>query len=146
MTPSRVTSRKYIKRFELGRHGSAGWYVQFYGTRPKFAKFFSDLKYGGRINALYEATAFRDKHIGTVPRVVRAGVRVRDKRSKTNVIGVSYTNYKRKYGFYEGYRAVWGPAGAQGTRTFSIQKFGRREAYRLACQARCAGVRSLLDG
>ena len=116
-----------------------GWFVRVYNDSITYSKLFSDRKWGGREVALNKAISFRDdliKEIGkTYParRIVR-----KDKRNKSGVIGVCRTRKRNRNGTYSEYFSVsWSPEyGTHKCRMFSINKYGEKEAFKLACDWR----------
>lgn len=116
-----------------------GWFVRVYNRDVTHSKLFSDKKYGGREEALHLALEYRDELEAQV-RANSPGRRVvqRDKRNKSGVIGVCRTRKRNRNGTYsECYSVSWSPeVNIKKCRTFSIQKYGEEEAFRLACELR----------
>lgn len=63
-------------------------------------------------------------------------------RCKTGEVGVSLGRQTLSSGtLYESYRAIWPrPGGGYEKRSFSLKKYGKRSAFRLAVQARRQGL------
>ncbi len=116
-----------------------GWFVRIYNESVTYSKLFSDKKLGGRDKAFQAAIEFRDaliKEIGkSYPsrRIVR-----RDRRNKTGVIGVCRTRKRNHSGTYSEYFSVsWSPEyGVYKCRMFSINKYGEKKAFQMACDWR----------
>jgi hypothetical protein len=150
---------RYITRMDYAK--THGWWVRVGATTPTpMSKLFSDGKCGGKRKALDAARRFRNAAEKKVFRGVPRGsarwpaFHARDKRSKTGTVGVSYFRYQRsrtskkdparKY-WSEGYCAKWTDArGKPRNASFTIRKYGRREAFRLAVEKRKAMIRQRL--
>ena len=70
-----------------------------------------------------------------------------DVRNKTGVVGVSLERQTQRSGTtYVFYRAVWPkPKGGYKKRAFSLKRYGKRVAFRLAVEARRQGLAQLED-
>lgn len=66
-----------------------------------------------------------------------------DKRCKSGMVGVSLITNKTKGYLERYYRAVWGPSLNQHVRCFSIKKYGKKQAFNRACDARKNGLKQL---
>jgi hypothetical protein len=102
-------------------------------------KYFSD-KPGGRAASLRRARAWRDAQIAALPPPVK--LKRHFSLNKTGIIGVALVRDVNKKGkILERYAASLPlAAGGNRKRSFAIGKYGRREALRLAIQARDRGV------
>ncbi len=130
---------KNITRMEYKR--SHGWWVRFQYNRQSYNKFFSDNKFGGESLALLSAIAWmknvkaKNKVPDTIMRVDGAT------RSNTGVQGVSYCSKSNSY------FASWTDAIGQASATsFSVNKYGREKAFKLACKKREEKLKWRLDG
>lgn len=119
-----------------------GWFVRGYKNNKTYSKLFSDKKYGSKAGALKAARKFRDElfeelqEIPDDPRSRR--VVTKDSRNSTGVLGVSRTTKRTTSGgVTESYSVTWRPEpGVQKCSSFSIRKYGEKEAFRLAVALR----------
>lgn len=123
-----------------------GWQVRVAFKGQLYTKFFNENFYGGPEQALKEALKYRDeleKQLGKPrsedfvpgdnPRSRIDNPIVRRSRRTTGTY-VAYTNTPRYSDVFE---VVWSTgAGKRQTRTYSINKYGEKEAYRLACETK----------
>ena len=143
----------YIVRMDYAR--THCWFVRVPGTKSKS---FADGKLGGKKKAYAAAVVYRDKmfeqHFGRGrPRTSRR-LHSYDPRSRTGTVGVQYcesvaqyrgagvdSTYPRRY-----YLAIWCPTrgGPARRKQFSINKYGRKEAFKLAVEYRKKMVDKLL--
>jgi hypothetical protein len=127
---------KGISRIDSG--STHGWFVRGYRNGKTWSRLFSDIKCGGREQALAEARAFRDElqeQLEALPAEPRARrVVTRDSRNTTGVLGVCRTAKKSPNGtINECYSVSWRPArGVQKCTSFSIRKYGEKRAFQLA--------------
>ena len=143
----------YIVRMDYERNH--GWVVRVPETKPKY---FADLKLGGQKKARAAAVAYRDKmcdqHFGRdKPRTTRR-FHSYDPRTSTGIVGVQYNERVREYrgvkvdSTYTDryYTAVWCPTLGSTSRhkRFSISKYGRKKALKLAVAYRRKMVKKLL--
>lgn len=119
-----------------------GWFVRGYKNKKTYSKLFSDKKYGGKAESLEAASKYRDalaeelKEIPSEPRPRR--VVTSDIRNSTGVLGVCRISKKTASGgVSESYSVTWRPEpGVQKCSSFSIRKYGEKEAFRLAVELR----------
>lgn len=125
-------------------HG--GWEVRMQRRGKKHEKFFADGKFGGRRGALQAAKVFRDELEAKLkPYSVKELAKKPSVRNSSGVVGVRKATqieetdeYIYTYTFWI---AQWTDGkGKRKTRSFSIDKYGDEEAYRMALQARNQGV------
>ena len=143
----------YIVRMDYER--TRGWVVRVPDTKPKY---FADLKLGGQKKARAAAVAYRNKMYARRfgrgrPRTARR-FHSYDPRTRTGIVGVQYNERVREYrgvkvdSSYTDryYVAAWCPALGSPSRhkRFSINKYGRKEALRLAAAYRKKMVKKLL--
>jgi hypothetical protein len=120
---------KNITRMEY--EGPHGWWVRFKYDNKSFSKFFNDKKYGGKEFAFLSAYAWmkntKEKEgIPNTPYLVGGGA-----RSNTGVRGVSYSASSNSY------FASWNDAnGKPAASSFSVKKYGKKKAFKLACAKR----------
>jgi hypothetical protein len=142
--PRRNISRIEIRAADGTLYG--GWEVRIQRRGRKTQKYFADKTYGGKRRSLEAAKAFRDdieKSSRTFS--VKERARTASKRNRSGVVGVSLHQQRDVRGEIE-YRywywvAQWTDGhGRRRTRSFSVEQYGDREAYELACEARRQGV------
>ncbi len=137
---------KGITRIENYKRRANGWWVRLQCRGVKFSKFFNDSDYTGKTAALRAA---REHY--------RALVRDNPKRSRQEnaelqtirtgkIIGVRRL-VKPRFGHnYEVWEARWSPRKYERrVKTFSIEKYGVREAKRLAIEARLQGLAEMSE-
>lgn len=118
-----------------------GWWVRFNFDKKSYSKFFNDKKHGGKQLALLSAYAWmkntKEKaNIPNTPLWVGGGA-----RSNTGVRGVSYCSSSNRY-FASWYDAI----GKPGATSFSVNKYGKEKAFKLACEKRKQQEQWRLDG
>jgi len=125
-------------------HHFHGWVCTIVRGEIKLQKYFSD-KPGGRATALRRARAWRDEHIARLPPPVK--LKRTFIRNKTGIIGVTLLRDVNKKGKVLERYAAHLPLATGGTRkrSFAIAKYGRREALRLAIEARDRGVAEFIS-
>jgi len=108
----------------------------------KYAKFFSDRVLGSPERALVAARIWRDELIKEVSRQEHARTCQTSARNSSGVVGVSRIRVVAANGItYEFWQATWSPEpGKRKCVKFSIKRYGDREAFRLAVQARTEGI------
>ena len=127
---------KGISRIDSG--STHGWFVRGYRNGKTYSRLFSDMKCGGKEEALEEARKFRDnlhKDLEEVPRKPRSRrIVLRDSRNATGVLGVCRTSKKGPNGkMNDCYSVSWRPEpGIQKCTSFSIRKYGEKKAFQLA--------------
>ena len=131
---------RYITRMDYTN--VKGWNVRIYiNSKPVEQKLFSDGVFGSKIKARDAARAYRDtliKKFKINPYKKRGeGYHEVDARNTTGVVGVSLQKTERATGFLQyGWSARFMQKGRQRNRTFSIQKYGYEEAFKLAVKCR----------
>lgn len=119
------------------------WRVNFRRRDKLYAKQFFDLKHGGPKKALRAAVAWRDRSLA------RAGIftyREYHQRKRSNntsgAPGVHFIKSVRQpQGSWQARIKLWD--GRKIHKSFSIRKFGRREAFRRAVAARAKMVQAV---
>jgi len=114
-----------------------GWYVRGYRNKKEYAKFFSDRIHGGKRKALQLAREYRDKlHAQLGKNRMHTRKRYLHKqncRNKTGVIGVVRFTGTRGHLSYDHYNVSWtSMSGKACSTSFSIKKFGEKEAFNMA--------------
>lgn len=140
MAKASETKEKGISRIDSG--STHGWFVRGYRNGKTFSRLFSDLKCGGRDKSLRAARDFRSmlysqlENMPARPRSRR--IVTKDARNKTGVLGVCKTTKKSPKGVsHECFSVSWRPSpGVQKCTSFSIRKYGEKEAFRLAVEHR----------
>lgn len=137
-----------ITRFDIekpGKTGQHGWWVRLQKGGEKFQNFFNDSKFGGKEEGLNAARIFRDiVKLQLADKVV--GKRKKNKnRSSPGIVGVSRFEGPCKSHGYTYDRKVWtahwlNEKGKSAGSSFSIDKYGEEEAFRLALKARKKGI------
>jgi hypothetical protein len=121
---------KNITRFDYGK--THGWWVRFQrsteaGTKRVVSKMFSDAVHGGKAKARRAAIAWRDKTAATISPSRRT------QRGRTAYGYVKRVELARRVGVWPVYLAwLRLPDGRAASTTYSIQKWGAREAKRLS--------------
>ncbi len=137
-----VFESKGISRIEQPEKFTYGWYVRVRYKGKTKSKFFSDRKHGDRAKAFMKAKSYYKQQmkiimqkiagepVDKIPNVVLV---TKHKDNNTGVVGVQKIKRKRKTGgFYKAYRVTWTQDGKIKTKFFSIEKYGDKEAFRLA--------------
>ena len=133
---------KNITRFQYGN--TRGWWVRFQrstesGTKRVISKMFSDTVHGGKVKALKAAIAWRDRTVATIP----------PPRRSRAILGSGYVKrveLARRLGASPMYLAwIRMPNGRAASTTFSINKWGAREAKR-RCELYLARKRRAFRG
>ena len=108
--------------------------------RPRTARYFYDGAHGGTARALALALAYRDRQLRRLPPATRAKSICAP--NTTGVVGVALTSYTTRSGnVLRRYCATWFDADGQRQQvTFSIRRYGRAAAFKLAVAARRHGL------
>ncbi len=130
-----------------------GWFVRIYRNDVIYSKLFSDTRYESKDEALKAAQNYRDEFESLMDkknkqprRNNRLPVVTQNKRNKTGVVGVCYRKRKLPSGrIAECYSVTWAPEpNVQKCTSFSITKYGKREAFRRAKELRAKMVKSMM--
>lgn len=128
---------KGLTRIDSDANSTHGWYVRInYKDEIKETKFFTDNKYGGKDEAFAAAkewlSTLRLKYAKVLP-LKFFRVHKKTVRSNSTVMGVT----RIKSGEDERYQASWyTKEGKKVQRSFSVRKYGEKEAFHLAWAAR----------
>ncbi len=119
-----------IYRVNYPSHKGIRAYLKFKDT--EYQKVFS--LGGGERNALAQARRWREEKLREIQNSPEAANPLKRMQSnnKSGIVGVR----RGKTAWSEIWSATWTENGTQFHRSFSIDKFGEDEAFRLACQAR----------
>jgi len=123
--------------------GTHGWYVRVYHDGKTHSKLYSDSKYGGKERALKfakKAHQMAEERLKGKYKLKKKkpNLVVNTKGSNTGVVGVYRTERTYKSGnTYEYFKIYWRPRpGKVKSKEWSIQKYGEKEAFHLACSYR----------
>lgn len=136
-----------ISRLEQDATGTYGWQVRLRQRGVRVSRFFSDARWGSREAALRTAIEFRDRILA---RRSTETIRVQETvttRNQSGVVGVSrIENLSSNGTHYTSWQATWSePDGSRKRVRYSVLRYGDEEAFRLACEARAAGIAGQWD-
>jgi len=146
-----------ITRKDIKATRTHAWVVTLARNRQVFKKYFSDGVYGGKRGgkraALTAATRYRDEVIAKhAPLSRRDYANVKRRNNRSGVPGVCRSAKPRRH-FGKHYRewfwiAYWTPepGGACQRKSFSVKKYGAKEAFRRAVEARKRGLAQMQAG
>ena len=130
-----------LARIDLPGSSTHGWQVRLQRRGVKYAKYFGDRVYGGTEPAFHAAKRWRDDLLKKISEAQAARVCTRSQRNRSGVVGVSKVTVLTNGAEYQFWQATWSPKGARRRCVkFSIIRYGDREAFRLAVEARKRGV------
>jgi hypothetical protein len=134
---SRNRSMYAISRLKRAKNAWE-WRVHFRRRGVLYARGFSDLRHGGKQQALAVAIAWRDACLSRVrPLRLREFNAMRRSNNTSGVAGVHFLRTRRQpLGLWQA--KVKLPDGRKVHRSFSVRRFGERQAFRLAAGARAA--------
>ena len=143
--PRNSSSRKGLTRIENMKTRVDGWWVRIQRNGVMYSEFFKDSDYESKWAALNAARNHYFKLAREHPRSRKAYAERMTHRS--GIVGVRRVIKPSKGHEYESWIATWSPRmGAnQKTKSFSIDKYGEKEAKRLAIEARKKGVAEMKD-
>lgn len=128
-----------ITRFDIDERGTHGFMVRISRQDQKFNRFFSDKEYGGKRKALLAARSHYQELKTELP-PARTSKDVKSARNKTGRVGVHLAvNPSETWEDveYSSYVASWKTEeGKRQKISFSVQKYGKKKAFELACIAR----------
>jgi hypothetical protein len=129
-----------IARIDLPGAGTHGWQVRLQRRGIKYGKFFADRTHGHPKGALHAALQWRDALLARI--TDRARICERSLRNSSGVVGVSKITVVSSNGSsYLFWQATWSPVpGQRRCVKFSIKRYGDREAFQLAVEARTNGI------
>ena len=131
--------QKGITRFDIYERGTYGYMVRIARKDHKRNQFFSDKECGGKRKALLAAIECYDEWVEELPAPVTSkGVKsVRNKSGRVGVHLAVNPSYRHKDVTYNSYVAAWRSEGGEREKvSFSVEKYGKKIAYQLACLAR----------
>ncbi|MDB4354101.1 AP2 domain-containing protein [Akkermansiaceae bacterium] len=133
--------RYAIARIDLPSASTHGWQVRLQRRGVKYAKYFGDRVYGNPEEALRAAKGWRDSLLKRIDDCDQARICNRSARNRSGVVGVSLVTVLTNGSEYLFWQATWSPeAGKRRCVKFSVMRYGDREAFRLAVEAREDGV------
>lgn len=147
---ARRNPRRNISRIEKSAADGAiigGWEVRLQRRKLKFNQYFADSVHGGKNAALRAAKAYRDQlEVAEPAMTVSDRAAIPSSRNRSGVVGVRLHHQKSQHGDFEYSYWFWvaqwvDGRGRRKSKSFSIDKYGDREAFRLAKQARIEGTR-----
>jgi hypothetical protein len=148
---SQTVTMAHIVRIDKPKdspHGTHAWQVRVGGKRKYHSKLFSDGQYGGQQEALAAAQAYLEAYVAAHPKREQVGPfrPYHDGKllasNKSGITGVYYTEYAHRWdkGRLVGYWCASLPTGPDGPKPwhkkFNIERYGVREARRLAIEFR----------
>ena len=140
---------RFIRRIDNEVTRTHSWHVAIRSRNQAVTRHFSDSVHGGKRKALKAAIAFRDEMLAKL-RDTDYSVWLRRKRSSntSGIVGVArYVNVSQSEDHpleYPYWQAFWRDhEGKRHTRTFSVLRYGEREARKLAIAARKTALQEL---
>ncbi len=133
-----------LSRLEIPASATFGWQVRIQRQGVKHSRFFSDRSHGGWEPALAAAKRWRDALVEKLDgSATGSRTHMMSPRNTSGVVGVAKTAIRSPNGAtYEYWSATWSlPSGERRSIRFSILRHGHDAAFRLAVEARRAGVR-----
>jgi hypothetical protein len=142
-----ITKNKGISRIDSEACRTYGWYVRIRFNGKSVSKLFSDKKYGGKAQALMKARRFYKKSSEKLMKKMMKiyanklpvkQIVTKNRRNNTGVVGVQRIDRKNSGGsIYRAFRVNWtDKTGKSRNKFFSIEKFGEKKAFELACEYR----------
>ena len=127
------------------RPGIWCWLAAFRRRGKHYYKSFYDVRRGGPEKSLADAIAWRDEQLAKVTALgKRDFCRLRRTNNSSGVAGVQFIQQvNQPEGSWQARLKL--PDGRQLTKAFSVKKYGEREAFRLAVDARNAFLESIED-
>ena len=137
-----------VCRIDQPSHRTHGFFVRLQRRGKMYSAFFTDLKHGGKAQALAAAQAHHRKlaaKLGTpVQMSRRAWAEIRRRKGSSSTVGVQRIIDRRFKRPRVVWKATWSPEPqVVRRRQFSARKFGAKKAKELAIRARRAGLRSM---
>lgn len=147
-TRGRKNSDLYgIYRLDSSEKNMHGWLVQITRSGSHQRKYFSDLSWGGKQNALLEARQFRDVLLRRSRLMSKVEyVSILRKSNRSGIAGVCRAIGETRTGAKVAYWIAFWPkeGGLRGSAKFSVSKYGEENAFRLAVEARENGLKSVV--
>lgn len=135
-----LEKHKDVARIDQESKRTHGWYVRVRFLGKTHSKFFSDRKCGGRYSSLLSAIAWRDQTEKKLGKVRTNKHMVTVSNSSTGVVGVRLNDKLNRY------EVSWVThQGKQGKTSVSINKHGKKAAFKRACEIRQTKERERLE-
>lgn len=147
---NRPSATPGICRIDQPKKRNHGFFVRVARKGKIHSAFFTDLKHGGKAEALAAAQQHRQQLLAKLGLPERKSRRwwaeLRRRKGSSNVVGVQKIISQRGKRPLTYWKATWSPEpGVVRRKWFSAKKYGSREAKRLAIQARLTGVKNMLS-
>jgi len=132
-----------ITRMERPETSTFGWQVRLQRRGVRYAKYFADRSLGGQDRSLEVAKGWRDKVLEKLDETEGVRVCLTSARNSSGVVGVSRVTISGPNGVaYYFWQATWSlGSGERRCIRYSVKRYGDRQAFRLAVQARREGTR-----
>ena len=143
-----MSANRNILRIDRETTGG-GYLVRVMRRGRRKSEFFQDSEYGGKRKALLAARKHRDQLESSMRAYTAKQLSQKERTNNTSgTVGVRLveeTDYRwDSQPTYQYWVAQWSPRrGVRKTKRFSVDKYGNKEAYRLAVRARRRGVASM---
>ncbi len=123
-----------ISRIDQPEKKNHGYYVRISHKGKSTQKFFPDKSSGGKAKALKAAREFRDSVLRKLPEQKQAYAAKKKRRiKKSGVVGVTHVVSSSPSGkVYHYWQAAWKEGKKRKTAKYSIERYGDKEALRLA--------------
>ena len=133
---------KGITRIENYKRRADGWWVRLQSRGAKFSKFFKDSDYAGDREATLRAAQRHHRRLMREnPQMSRQENAERTTAKTGDIIGVRRVIQKRFGHEYAVWQSRWSPRKyTRRVRTFGVDKYGEKEAKRLAIETRLEGL------
>lgn len=139
-SPLRIPPPSANAQYAISRLCSRGgfwyWLVAFRRRAKHYYKSFYDVRRGGAEQALAAAIAWRDEQLAQARAFgKREFCQLRRTNNTSGIPGVQFIRpHNQPDGSWQARHKL--PDGRERTKTFAVQKYGEREAFRLAVEAR----------
>lgn len=130
--PSNTKKHKDISRIDQKDNSTLGWYVRVRYQGKTHSKFIADRKHGGKDEGLNKAIEWRNETEQRIGKLrTDRHMATSTIKSSTGVIGVRLNLQPSRY------EVAWVSKDSKQKRTsFSINKYGKTKAFKLACDLR----------
>ncbi|MFA7382137.1 MAG: AP2 domain-containing protein [Desulfurivibrionaceae bacterium] len=126
-----LEKNKDVARIDQEDKRTHGWYVRVRFQGTTHSKFFSDGKCGGRYSSLLAALAWRDTTEKKIGKIRTDKHLVTVSNTSTGVVGVRFNEKLNRY------EVSWvNRVGKQGKTSVSVNKNGKENAFKMACEIR----------
>jgi hypothetical protein len=146
-----ITKNKGISRIDSEACRTYGWYVRARFNGKVVSKLFSDRKYGGKAKALMKARRF---YKNTLTKLIKKNsdlktdkipvknIITRNRMNNTGLVGVQkIVRHNPGGSVYRAFRVNWTDTkGKSRAKFFSIDKFGEKQAFKMAKKYRIQKV------